>query len=238
MSTPSSPSFFQSLWSKRSNPKRRKRTRLPRELSFTTEGKWFVAMTIGLGIAAINTGNNLLYLILGMMLSFIVISGLLSNLVLRNIHIERQFPSQIKAQHPMLLTWILHNHKRSASSYSIELEEQPQPLRPYQPLRSTQQGYVLKVPPQQQQSATTRCTFPKHGTYRFETIKVSTRFPFSLFVKTRRIHHIQDCIVWPSPRPLPNQLLQASHHFGTQNNNTQGQGIDFLSLREMRPEDE
>ncbi len=48
--------------------------RPPRRLQFTREGKYFVGITIGVGFAAINTGNNLLYLLLGMMLSLIIVA--------------------------------------------------------------------------------------------------------------------------------------------------------------------
>jgi len=44
----------------------------PRRLSFTRTGGYFVLVTLGVGVAAINTGNNLLFLLLGMMLSVIV----------------------------------------------------------------------------------------------------------------------------------------------------------------------
>jgi hypothetical protein len=43
----------------------RRLRRRPRRLRFTRDGKYFVAISIGIGLAAINTGNNLLYLILG-----------------------------------------------------------------------------------------------------------------------------------------------------------------------------
>ena len=46
----------------------------PRKLKFTREGKFFVGITLGVGFAAINTGNNLLYLLLGMLLALIVVS--------------------------------------------------------------------------------------------------------------------------------------------------------------------
>ena len=42
--------------------------RPPRKLKFTREGKYFLGITLGVGFAAINTGNNLLYLLLGMLL--------------------------------------------------------------------------------------------------------------------------------------------------------------------------
>ena len=42
----------------------RRRFRPPRRLSFTREGKIIVVLSVGVGFAAINTGNNLLYLLL------------------------------------------------------------------------------------------------------------------------------------------------------------------------------
>lgn len=59
-------------------PPRRRRQIAGRHLRFTREGKYFVALTFGIGFAAINTGNNLLYLVLGMLLALIVGSGVLS----------------------------------------------------------------------------------------------------------------------------------------------------------------
>ena len=51
---------------------------LPKRLKFTRDGKFVVFVTLGLKLAAINSGNNLLYLIFGMMLGLIVVSGVLS----------------------------------------------------------------------------------------------------------------------------------------------------------------
>ena len=42
-------------------------------------GRTFLVVTVGVGLGALNTGNNLLYLVLGMMLSLIVVSGVLSS---------------------------------------------------------------------------------------------------------------------------------------------------------------
>lgn len=50
----------------------------PRSLSATVAGKWFIAVLFAIGIAAINTGNNLLYLVVATLLSLIVVSGLMS----------------------------------------------------------------------------------------------------------------------------------------------------------------
>ena len=62
----------------------RRRLRPPRRLQFTREGRIIVLLSVGVGFAAINTGNNLLYLLLGWLLSFIIASGILSEQTLRS----------------------------------------------------------------------------------------------------------------------------------------------------------
>ena len=51
----------------------------------TRDGWWCLGTAVGLGIAAINTGNNLLYLLVSMLLGLIVVSGLLSEQTLRGL---------------------------------------------------------------------------------------------------------------------------------------------------------
>src|SRR3954447_10261009 len=97
--------------------------RPPRSLKTTREGKYFIGITIGVGFAAINTGNNLLYLLLGMMLSLIVASGILSEMSLRAIDVTRQPPQRIYARTPFLMGIGLANQKRRFPSFSIEVED-------------------------------------------------------------------------------------------------------------------
>ena len=47
-------------------------------------------MTLLVGFGAINTGNNLLYLLLGMMLALILLSGVLSETTLRKLRVRRR----------------------------------------------------------------------------------------------------------------------------------------------------
>ncbi|MBW2401796.1 MAG: DUF58 domain-containing protein, partial [Deltaproteobacteria bacterium] len=46
-------------------------------------------LTFGVGFAALNTGNNLLYLVLSLMLAFLVLSGVMSESALRGIRVRR-----------------------------------------------------------------------------------------------------------------------------------------------------
>src|SRR5579862_28790 len=81
----------------------RRRMRPPRRLKVTREGKFFIGITLGVGFAAINTGNNLLYLLLGMLLALIVVSGLMSELSLRDLTVVRRLPLRAQVGRPHLV---------------------------------------------------------------------------------------------------------------------------------------
>src|SRR5262249_28493688 len=64
--------------------------RPPRRLKFSRAGWLFTGGTLVLGLAAIGTGNNLLYLVLGAMLGFITLSGWLSEQMIRRLEVRRR----------------------------------------------------------------------------------------------------------------------------------------------------
>src|ERR1700731_3059097 len=88
----------------------RRRIRPPRRLKFTREGKFFVGVTLGVGFAAINTANNLLYLLLGMVLGAIGVSGVLSELSLRGLLALRRLPLRAQGGRPHLVEIEVFNH--------------------------------------------------------------------------------------------------------------------------------
>ena len=68
-----------------------------RGLRQTPEGLIFLLMTLGVGMGAVNTGNNLLYLVLGLMLSLILLSGMLSDVVLAGVRpVRRLAPACVR----------------------------------------------------------------------------------------------------------------------------------------------
>src|SRR5258705_5478279 len=74
--------------------------RPPRRLKFTREGKFFVGITLGVGIAAINTANNLLYLLLGLLLALMVVTGIMSQISLRDLTVVRRLPLRPQLARP------------------------------------------------------------------------------------------------------------------------------------------
>src|SRR5205085_2670668 len=94
-----------------------------RRLSFTALGRWYVALTIAIGFAAINTGNNLLLLVLGLLLSSIIVSGVLSETSLRGVKVERRLPVSASVGAEALLTLAARNGKRRAPTVGLTVRE-------------------------------------------------------------------------------------------------------------------
>src|SRR5664279_5466064 len=97
--------------------------RPPRRLRITREGKYFLGITFGVGVAAINTANNLLYLLLGLFLSLIVISSLMSESTLRGLRVTRRLPRRAQVGRPHQVEIEVYNEKAHIPSYAIETED-------------------------------------------------------------------------------------------------------------------
>jgi uncharacterized protein (DUF58 family) len=211
------------LWRRLVGPRRR--------LRLTREGRVFIAITIGLGLAAINTGNNLLYLVLGWLLSLIVASGVLSNMALRGLRAQRRAPPRIHAGRPFAMEIALENRKRRVASYSIEVED----VLGGRVL--DKRCYFLKLPPGRAVQASYRHTFHRRGLYRLDGFRLATRFPFALFIKSRQQIAPDELLVYPAVRPVPLPAPRAPRH-GDATQSRMGRRGEFFGLRDYRDGDD
>ena len=92
-----------------------------RTLSLTQEGLGFILLLFGVGLGAINTGNNLLYLILAMCCSFIAVSGVLSELSFKELSVKANGPVHIYCNESGTLGFKITNNKVWAPSFSIHI---------------------------------------------------------------------------------------------------------------------
>jgi uncharacterized protein (DUF58 family) len=209
----------------------RKWLRPPRRLSFTRDGRLFCFVAVGIGFAAVNTGNNLLYLLLGWALSFIVASGILSERNLRGLKVRRRPPPKVHAGQPFLMEISVENAKPKQASYSIEIED----LLSGRPL--DKKCYFLKIPPGKTQRTSYRHTFARRGLYRLEGFRVATKFPFALFRKSRDITELGEILVYPALVAVPRPAPQARQH-GDAMAERLGRRGEFFGLREWREGDD
>ncbi|MBI1746653.1 MAG: hypothetical protein HYR55_08700 [Acidobacteria bacterium] len=83
-------------------------------LGIMKEGSVYLATILIIAMAALNTGNNLLFLILAMLFSAIVASGVISRLSLKGISVSLQIPDHPSAGDPVTFRVALKNHNRNS----------------------------------------------------------------------------------------------------------------------------
>lgn len=87
----------------------------------TRAGIVYVLVTLVIAIAALNTGNNLLYIVVAAMLAAILVSGYVSAVVLRYLELDIQLPEHVFAERAVLGQIVLRNPRRFLPSFSVRV---------------------------------------------------------------------------------------------------------------------
>jgi uncharacterized protein (DUF58 family) len=205
---------------------------LPRGLTFTREGRVYVVVCLGVGFAAVNTGNNLLFLVLGLMLGLIIVSGVLSEIALRGISVRRGLRGRADEREVFPVELTLRNDKRLAPSFSIELRDE------IDGEAFKRRCFFLRVGPREERSIAYRCELMRRGARAFDGVVASTRFPFGLFEKTRFFPLPGRVLVLPGRVALFPPPLSPVPREGQGTVERRGVGQEFRELREMVPGDD
>lgn len=154
-------------------------------------------MTLVLGFAAVNTGNNLLYLIVAALLAFMASTGVAGKGNIEGYQLELDAPDEVYAGSATLLTLRISNRRRFLPALLLFAElDDAVVLLPYLPARGTG-SVTLPYRP------------PSRGHNRIERLRLSSPFPVAFFVRRHTFVLDGDIIAFPAPRPLP-YLLSAA----------------------------
>lgn len=201
-----------------------------RSITFTPIGTRFVLLTLAVGLGAINTGNNLLYLVVGMMLSLIIVSGILSEQSLRRVSLEWVFPSRIFAQQPVSARLRITNGKKRLPSFSFRAEEGD---------RAAGSAYIFKLSARRTTTLSCTTSFPRRGLSAQPPLMLRTAFPFGFFEKSHVRPQTLKALVYPRVLPLPSGLeAAASRHGSALEHRRRGRGSALYSLRDYTAADD
>lgn len=209
----------------------------PRKLTITMEGKFLLFITLGIGFAAVNTGVNLLYLLMTMLLSMIVVSGILSELTLKKLRWKIDLPSEATALSETIVILAIRNGKRRISSFSLEGEL----LIPEDRSIVQRKGVLLKLNAAEERPMLIRLIFSQRGKQEIEGISIGTRFPFSFFCKSRHYEFNRSVLVLPKgEEPVEKTMyrLTINHQEDFETSHDKRQGLEYHSIRQMYPGDD
>ncbi len=205
-----------------------KRLRGWRRIRFTTAGTLFSMGSLAIGFAAVNTGNNLLYLLLGAMLGFIALSGWLSERILLRLEIRRRTPRGSTVGRLTRITYHVTNRKRRFPTLAVYLIEEGLPVP----------AFISRVGAGDSVAVASENVFVQRGVFPLETLTLSTSFPFGLFTKERDVPLEGELIIWPrSDRPVRLPAPQGgrgSQQLSDSSGSAPGARGEYRGLREYR----
>ncbi len=196
---------------------------LPFSVRITREGLLYLTGVLVLCVAAVNTGNNLLFIILSALLSTIAVSGIVSRHALKQVSLSLQVPENVFVGERVSIKVSMTNLKRIFPTFSIRVEDPELSRNPslflllkglfkLRPAASQdkssdravlrQAAYFPILRPGETRSELTVQFFPHRGLYKLEGFWISTRFPFGFFRRGERIGAKGEVLVYPQVREI------------------------------------
>jgi uncharacterized protein (DUF58 family) len=195
----------------------------------TNFGLGYILMCLVVAIAATNTGNNGLYLVLTGLLAGMVVSGLLSRRNVRGVKCEIEAIDEIVATRPSLLKVRVVNELRRGTAQALFFlhESLPGPL------------WVDPLKPGESREVVVEAVFPRRGVFREADAGLLSRFPIGLFRKYRRALVPKEIIVFPVPQTSTVSDVPPEDVRGRRPHpHRRGSGPEIHALRDFVPGDD
>lgn len=209
----------------------------------TREGMVFIASVFVLAIAALNTGNNMLFLIVATMLAGILVSGVVSRMVLEGVDLDVLLPDHVFARQAVLARVRLKNRKHLLPSFSVSIigadqgrGKRGRAARPSDNIL----GPGVYFPYVRSGTTVTQSIevrFPRRGNYRQEHFGISTRFPFGFLEKILKVPARRELLVYPAVEPTEEFYEVLPLLSGELESYLRGRGHDLYSIRDYQPGD-
>jgi uncharacterized protein (DUF58 family) len=229
--------------------------RNPFSFSITVGGALFILSIFLIALAAVNTGNNLFYLILSLQLAAAITSGVVARLSLRSLFVSLQVPQNVFERENVSIKITLKNEKRVLSSFSVLVEDSslirerrrqwiPRVFRWRRAARHAglREGspvllhavYFPAIPAGKSRSELISQSFARRGKYRLDGLHLSTRFPFGLFRRGERVSVTGEVLVYPSIREISSDLHLLPFRSGKLEGKRAGHGESLYAIREYQ----
>ncbi len=206
------------------------RIRMP----LTKQGALFLLLLAVVGVTALYSGNNLIYLTLSAMLATLMISELVSRLTLASLNLRFASPDHIFAGQPALARVTVRNTKRRFPSYSLRLTS---PSARGKPGLEIERVYLPLLSAGERVATTARVEVAQRGRYQDQVVELGTAFPFG-FVERRMVLTLPEPItVYPAVEMGPEAEEILRNLEKQESGRSIGDSHDLYRIREAQPGD-
>lgn len=194
---------------------------------------------IGLtAFTAVNNQNNVLFWILGLLLSGLIVSSIVSGMMIRSIRIRRLLPAHGIVGEPMIVRYEVTNRSRFLPIFNIHIKERNvnEPSG-FNNMMDPISAWVMHVGPNETVHGEAILWPRRRGKAAFGSIRIWTTFPLGVFRKSIKIPLPQQALVYPQLYQLKPGVLEAvtpQGLLGATVSRHMGSGDDYYGMREFR----
>lgn len=161
-------------------------------LSITRLGLEYLAVLLLVGVCAVQTGNNLLYLVFSLMVGLFLVSGWTSRSALQDLELEAIEEGNIFARVRGAIRVRLQDRApRRIRALEVRLETDQARVEPGFYGGGSSQGEALVILQAQPE---------RRGPCRLRSLELRTAYPFGFLEKTRRLPLEREILILPHPR--------------------------------------
>lgn len=205
-------------------------------------GLAYLAVTVVVGLAAINKQNNLLFWALGLMVGALLVSGIVSGWMMQVVGVQRLVPRHGIVGEPLTVRYAVTNRSRLMPVFNVHVEERPAGTGGWARLMRPARAWVMHVGPRETVHGEAVFWPLARGEAGFDRLRVSTTFPFGLVRKSITFSRPQHTLVHPLLYEVRRQVVEAVVGAGfsgavVSTRPPEPAGDEYYGLREFRPGD-
>lgn len=196
----------------------------------TKVGFYFLGLSLLVGVAAINTGNNGLFLVTALMFASLLAAHFLGGINLRGLELTAAQHGEVFVGRPFHLDLRARHRGRFLPRLLLALRISLPGLDGTRSRPSFPATLLPRLRPGEEQDLRLEAVARQRGRHVLEEVQVSSLFPFGLFDKRRRYAVRLEWLVFPEIYPRSETRAALSGH-GNEPVRRAGQGQDLLGLR-------
>ncbi|MHC4947974.1 MAG: DUF58 domain-containing protein [Planctomycetota bacterium] len=202
----------------------------------------YFALVMLVGVAAMNSQNNLLFWIFGLMASGLVVSGLVSGIMMTRLRCRRLDPQHGQVGEPLATRYAITNRSRLLPAFDIHVEELADAGRStWSRLTGLARAWVMHVGPRETVHGEAVSWPTARGEAQFDRVRIWTTFPFGIIKKSVTFSQPQHTLIYPRLYELRRHVLRTVSTdgvLGIRTTQRAGAGDDYFGMREYRPGDQ
>ena len=205
-------------------------------LRLTFGGLLYVIVLVMVGLAALNSEANLLFLVCGIGVGVLLFSVIAPILMVRHVEVDRVIPNAVVAGRLFQIAYLVRNHRRWASVWSLVVEE----LSVSGAARRFPSAFVPVLAAGDRRRVELKGKCPCRGVVQLAGLRVVSRFPFGFFSWSVTQSLPVELIVYPAVGRLRGDPWRAYRQIGTTQSRlkrSHTSGDEFYGVREYRAGD-